>query len=188
MRADQRQQLDQFYMSVQKQAVIQAQVAIGSRDEAFDLVQDAMIKLAKSYLARANEWPQLFHRILQNTIKDYYRKQKVRKILVWWQQEDQTGTASESAAHNPYEQAASEKTSEPEFSKHAHELQSKLANALSMLPLRQQQAFMLRAWWQLDTQETAQAMSCSAGSVKTHYSRALSKLRAELGDFESMLV
>ena len=46
---------------------------------ALDIVQDAMLKLADKYADKpAEELPMLFHRILQNTIRDHYRRQKVR--------------------------------------------------------------------------------------------------------------
>lgn len=188
MRDSDRLKLDQFYSEVQKSAVIQAQIACGSRDEAFDIVQDAMTSLAKSYPDRSNDWPALFHRILQNTLRDYFRKKKVRSILLWWQQHEQASTdeGSHGGDSTLDSLVSASRLTEPDQQVQNRQLSSQLTKALQIIPPRQQQAFILRAWWQLSTDETAKAMNCSSGSVKTHYSRALKQLRPILNELRGV--
>ena len=51
-----------------------AQIATGNKEEALDIVQDAMFKLVEKYASRdGEEWAPLFHRILQSRIHDWYR-------------------------------------------------------------------------------------------------------------------
>jgi len=158
--------LNQFLTSVQKRAFITAKLATENEDDALDIVQDSMFKLAKSYPDKSEqEWPALFQRVLQNAIKDWYRKQKVRKIMWWWQQDK----ISEEELPIDYSNIPRE---EPEKSQQTIQTANAINAALRKLPFRQQQAFILRAWWEHSTEETAAIMGCSAGSVKTHYSRA----------------
>ncbi len=164
-----------------------AVIATGNRDDALDIVQDAMLKLAHKYADREQEeWGPLFHRILQNTIMDWYRRQKVRNT--WWAFLDVAGIrktteGSDNASamanlddyttvvdNNPALKLVNDRTIEA------------LEKALNRLPLRQQQAFLLRIWEGLSVEETAAAMKCSQGSVKTHLSRAVSTLREQLED------
>jgi RNA polymerase sigma-70 factor (ECF subfamily) len=138
------------------------------------VVQDAMWKLAHHYGDRdAAEWAPLFHAILQRRIRDALRRGRVRRrFRAWWGGGDEDGdpiaSIPDPCAANPAEQVAQTRASE------------KLEAALRELPPRQQQAFLLRAWEGLDVRETAHAMGCSPGSVKTHYARALAALRAKL--------
>lgn len=165
------QSLDRFLKEVQQRAFITAKLATSHDEEALDLVQDSMLKLARSYSDRNPEdWPKLFQRILQNAIKDWYRRQKVRSILYWWQQHDKSEEelAIVTVAGHTADSAADQR--------HNQQLNQQLYQAIEQLPRRQQQAFVLRAWWEHSTEETAQIMGCSQGSVKTHYSRASSAM------------
>ncbi len=186
--ANTRYQLNEFFISVQRRALRQAELAVGNREDALDILQDAMIRLAKSYSDKPDDWPKLFQRILQNLIRDWYRKQKVRKLFSWWgdsrseggDEVDDSGTLIDQA-DTP---ALSQNSQGPHTIHSQNEVAEQMVAAVESLPLRQQQAFTLRAWWGHDVNETAFAMGCSEGSVKTHYSRALTKLREILGDYE----
>lgn len=159
-----------------------AEYATGSREDALDLVQEAMMTLARRYAERPpEEWGQLFHRILQNRIRDWYRRSSVRNRFRSWFGLGQN--VDESLKEDPLEQVADPRDPDP-----ANELDraqgiDALEAAVRELPLRQQQAFLLRNWEGLDVVATANAMGCSAGSVKTHYSRALQALRGKLEEF-----
>ena len=169
--------LDRFLTRTQNRLFVTARIATGNEDEALDLVQDTMFKLADKYAERPEqEWPALVQSILQNNIKDWYRRQKVRRILHWWQQAD------ESEDDLPVDQLQSWAPS-PEGAHRDEQTGRAIHNALQQLPLRQQQAFILRAWWEHSTAETATIMGCSQGSVKTHYSRALSALEQQLSGY-----
>lgn len=158
-----------------------AVIATGQRDEAFDLVQEAMLKLVKNYRQRsAAEWGPLFHTILQSTIKDWYRRQQVRQHLHNWLPFKGDADDEQVAPWQMVEDTAAEK---PEEKHQQVQTAAKLDQALHELPLRQQQAFLLRQWEGLDVAATAQAMGCSEGSVKTHYSRAVQSLRNKLEGF-----
>lgn len=171
------QQLNRFLAEVERRALRIAEIGVRDRDEALDLVQDAMIKLARKYADRSSdEWPPLFYRILQNGVRDWHRRQAVRnRVMAWFprsSRDDETydavAAAPDPAGRSPDEQLAND------------EAMSSLELAVGALPARQREAFMLRTFEGLDVADTAAAMGCSQGSVKTHYSRAIHSLRATL--------
>lgn len=162
-----------FLAEIQGRAFRMAQLATGNRDDALDIVQDAMTKLVQKYSNHDRaSWKPLFYRILESRILDWHRRQQVRnRFRSWlhWDDEDETEDALE-------QQPAGENCIPDIQLQDAQFLQS-LDNALQDLPLRQQQVFLLRIWEGLDISQTAAAMQCSESSVKTHYARALEKLK-----------
>jgi RNA polymerase sigma-70 factor, ECF subfamily len=171
--------LDQFLSSVEKRAFKIAQLGLRNDDDALDAVQDAMMKLVQSYSARPeDEWRPLFYRILANRIRDLQRRRTVRgRIMAWLPVRD----ADDEEEVDPIAQAPSPDAG-PARRLELDEAIGVLETAVAELPPRQQQAFLLRNFEGLDVGETASAMGCSEGSVKTHYFRALENLRARLGD------
>lgn len=173
-----RESLNRFFADVEKRALRIAEISIRDRDEALDLVQDAMIKLARNYAGKSvDEWTPLFYRILQNRIRDWQRRQAVRrKVMVWF------GRNDEDSAYDVIAAAPDRAGRSPEQQLEGEEAMICLENAVAGLPARQREAFMLRTFEGLDVAGTASAMGCSEGSVKTHYSRAVHSLRDTLGE------
>jgi RNA polymerase sigma-70 factor (ECF subfamily) len=174
--------LDQFLESVERRAFIKARLATGNEQEALDIVQDAMFKLVKSYGDRsAEDWGPLFQRILQSRITDWYRRQGVKNRLFAWfgRTPEHTGSDTVSDPPNPLD-GIDNSQAEPWEHLNGVQLGDALQSAIGALPLRQQQAFLLRQWDGLSVKETARTMGCSQGSVKTHCSRALASLKETL--------
>ena len=171
--------LNQFLAGVELKAFKIAQMALRNEDDALDAVQDAMLQLARAYAHRPEqEWKPLFYRILENRIRDMQRRRTVRgRVIAWlpFRGED------DDEELDPIAQAPSPEP-QPVKRLELDEAVGALEKALEGLPRRQQQAFLLRTLEGLDVAETAAAMGCSEGSVKTHYFRAVQSLRAQLGD------
>jgi RNA polymerase sigma-70 factor, ECF subfamily len=172
-------ELSDFFAEVERRAYKQALFAVRDDPHALDIVQDAMLKLTEKYAARPPaELPLLFQRILQNTIRDFYRRQKVRAL--WTMPVSSLfGSDSESDADplETLEVADDSKFSEPPAEQlERSQVLALIEKALEKLPSRQREAFLLRYWEELDVAEAAIIMGCSEGSVKTHCSRAVHAL------------
>lgn len=141
-----------------------------------------MLKLAEKYGTKPlSELPMLFQRILQNTIRDFYRRQKVRSLWVTLFSALSPGREEESDPLETLESADTSKVKEgPADRLEQYQVIELIEKALERLPQRQRQAFLLRYWEELDVAETATIMGCSAGSVKTHCSRATQALAEAL--------
>jgi len=174
------QEISAFLAEVERRAFKQAMFAVRDEHAAVDVVQDAMLKLTEKYAGKpVAELPMLFQRILQNTIHDHFRRQKVRST--WTTLLSSLGKGDEKDEdYDPLETLAaksgSNATVDPAEQFQQAEIMGIIEQALSRLPARQREAFLLRYWEELDVAEAAQAMGCSEGSVKTHCSRAVHAL------------
>ncbi len=156
--------------------------AVREEEAALDIVQDSMLKLAEKYGDRpSEELPMLFQRILQNTIRDFFRRSKVRSM---WTTLLSAFTPDDDEDHDPLETLETEDPSRFAMSPEAQVVQAQtikvIEEEISKLPTRQREAFLMRYWEDMDVAETAEAMGCSEGSVKTHCSRATHALAAAL--------
>ncbi len=172
--------MDRFLASVEQSAFRIARYHLGDADEALDVVQDAMIKLVTRYAKRPpDEWKPLFFRILQNRVRDLQRKRTVRAKVMGFLpgsfRDDETEV-------DPMQQAPDHDAPDPGKQLALDGAMIELERAVNGLPARQKEAFLLRTIESLSVEETAKAMGCTQGSVKTHYSRAVHKLRDELGE------
>jgi RNA polymerase sigma-70 factor (ECF subfamily) len=167
--------MSDFLASVERRAFKQAVFSVHDDEAALDIVQDAMLRLAEKYSDRpAAELPLLFQRILQNAVRDHFRRGKVRST--WTTLLSSMGLGGEDDDADPLEtlEVADEANvpASPAAQLEQVQVMEAIEDALKGLPARQREAFVLRYWEELDVSETAKAMGCSEGSVKTHCSRA----------------
>jgi RNA polymerase sigma-70 factor, ECF subfamily len=167
--------MSDFLASVERRAFKQGVFSVQDEHTALDIVQDAMMKLVEKYSGNpVTELPMLFQRILQNGIRDHYRRQKVRST--WTTLLSSFSFSSDDGDSDPLDTMAVEDASSipttPAEQLEQSQVMGEIERAVQALPERQREAFMLRYWEELDVSETAKAMGCSEGSVKTHCSRA----------------
>ena len=178
-----RTELSAFLASVERRAFKQAVYAVRDDEAALDITQDAMLRLTERYGDRpAAELPLLFQRILQNAIRDWFRRQKVRNL--WVTLFSALSPGKEDDDQDPLEtlQAAGDANAQEPAEDRLEKTQilEIIEQEIRRLPGRQREAFLLRYWEELDVAETARAMGCSEGSVKTHCSRAAHALATAL--------
>jgi RNA polymerase sigma-70 factor (ECF subfamily) len=170
--------LDAFLAGVERRAFRMAELALHDVDDALDVVQEAMFALVRRYARRpSDEWPPLFWRILSTRITDVHRRRsRSRRLFGVLPVRDED--------EDPIAQVPDDGTSAPEARLESLDVSERIVDAVRELPLRQQQAFLLRSWQGLSVAEAAAAMGCAEGSVKVHLSRALARLRDLLGELD----
>jgi len=174
-------ELSDFLASVERRAFKKTAYLVRDDHAALDIVQDSMMKLAEKYPDKpAKEYPMLFTRILQNTTRDFWRKQKVRNVWTTLLSSF-TGKSEDGENTDPLDIIGVEQTrNSPTETLSQKQTMAIIEKAIQKLPLRQREAFVLRYWEERDVAETAGIMGCSDGSVKTHCSRAVKALAKEL--------
>jgi RNA polymerase sigma-70 factor (ECF subfamily) len=172
--ATRRRALDGFFRGIEGRAYRIAELATGRPDDALDLVQDSMLGFVKHYADKPPaDWPALFYSVLDSRIRDWHRRDAVRRRWrVWFQ-------------NAPDEDEPTARVPGPEREEPGHVVAASaqrqaLLQALRALPDRQRQAFLLRIWEGFDVATTARVMGCSPGSVKVHLFRAMAALRKHL--------
>jgi len=177
------QELSDFLRSAERRAFKRTAFAVRDDDAALDIVQDAMIRLAEKYADRPPaELPLLFQRILSNATMDWFRRQKVRNAVMQ-NLSDFEGPEGGSEfdlleALQTLDGSLGAESAADTVSR--HEMLALIETEIAALPARQREAFLLRYWEEFDVAETAVAMGCSEGSVKTHCSRAVHALAKAL--------
>nr|WP_281556959.1 RNA polymerase sigma factor [Thalassomonas sp. RHCl1] len=166
--------MEVFLADIEKKAYHMAAFATGSHADALDLLQDSMIKLVTNYQQRpSQEWKPLFYKILQNRIRDWHRHQKVKNVIFFWKN---TNTSDDNQDWPDTLESAGNDKPDDNISK--SQQQADALRHLKQLSDKQQQCFMLRSWEGLSVAQTADIMGCSEGSIKTHYFRAVNKLKS----------
>lgn len=176
-----RSELSAFLEGVEKRAFRQVMYTLRNEETALDVVQDAMLKLSVSYGDRpCTEFPMLFQRILRNATHDVLRRQKVRNMWVTLFSALFKDPDEDDPLDRLMSDASRTETNTPHGEYERSSVMQAIEREIARLPQRQREAFVMRYWEEMDIAETAAAMGCSEGSVKTHCSRATQTLAAAL--------
>ena len=177
------QELSEFLKSVERRAFKRSVYHVRDEEAALDIVQDSMMKLAEHYADKPPaELPMLFQRILSNCTLDWFRRNKTRRAL--FSNLSDFESAGEDGEFDVLETLSvvegSERNESAQTTVERGQILKEIEIEIQELPGRQREAFLMRYWEEMDVAETAAAMGCSEGSVKTHCSRAVLALSKAL--------
>ena len=178
------QELSDFLKSVEKRAFKRSLYHVRNEEAALDIVQDSMLKLSEHYGDKpVAELPMLFQRILSNCTLDWFRRQKTRNAL-FSNMSDFEGPGEDGMDFDLLEAYSGpdngERAESAEDETTRAQTFREIETEIQELPARQREAFLMRYWEEMDVAETAAAMCCSEGSVKTHCFRAIQTLSKAL--------
>ena len=176
-------ELSDFLKSVEKRAFKRSLYHVRNDESALDIVQDSMMKLAEHYGHKpVEELPMLFQRILSNCTLDWFRRNKTHRALFSnmseFESPDEDGTFD--LLESIHASSGPELNESAETQTERAQTLRQIESEIQELPARQREAFLMRYWEEMDVAETAAAMGCSQGSVKTHCSRAVQALATAL--------
>ena len=130
------------------------------------------MRLAERYAERpAEEFPLVFQRIVQNAIRDHFRRQKVRAGVL--SPMSVLAGRSDDEDDDPLDRLPVEvfsfELASPEHKLSRDETLGLIEKALADLPARQREAFLLRYWEEFDVAEThcSRATHALAAALKT---------------------
>ena len=144
-----------------------AYLMVGDVSLAQDLVQEA---LTKTYVA----WPRLRD---PSRAESYTRKAITTTAIGWFRKKSWYGERVSDSLPDRGTGGHEDQVTQTDW----------LWAALAELPVRQRAAVVLRYYEDLTEAQTAEAMGCAVGTVKSQVSAALVKLRERLGDDPTLL-
>ncbi|SDT62509.1 SigE family RNA polymerase sigma factor [Actinoplanes derwentensis] len=166
MKNERDEQFHQFVVS-RRAALVRTATLLTAGDAhlAEDLVQSALTKLYVAWPAfqRADNPDGYVRRVLVNALTDERRR--------WWRRSER------SMAEVPDHVAVPHRDGD---------VSDGLRAALKELPPKMRAALVFRYFYDLDVADTADALGCSEGTVKSQTARALDRLRTVLGPNPSL--
>lgn len=143
----------------------------GRREDSEDLAQAALVEILRSVgsFRERSKFSTWAYRVAMNVIGQELRKTRVEEVPL----PERELVANPAAGGDPGTQA--QRT----------ELSDRLNGALQKLPAEQREVVVLHELQQLTYTETASALGCPVGTVKSRLSNAFKRLRVLLGEFEA---
>lgn len=161
MQAEQEEDFRRFVVDSRHRLVSTAYVLTGDHARAEDLVQTALVRTYRAW-----------ERIRRQDVPEHYARRIVVNLHAsWWRR----------AAHRAERPVALVPERRVEDGTAGVDQRDQIWRAVLALPPRMRAIIVLRFLEELKEAETAEILGCSVGTVKSQTSRALAKLRAQLG-------